>query len=198
MADWIRDFVAEGGYLAIALLMFLENVLPPIPSEIIMPLAGAEAANGNLHIAAVIGAGSLGSLGGALLWYGLARKLGAERLKRWSNRHGRWITLSASDITWAERKFRKFGTPLIFAGRLIPTVRTLVAIPAGIFAMPLARFIPLTAAGTLFWEGGLAIAGYALGDAYPQIRDCLNPATTAILIGLLAFYVYRLISFDRK
>lgn len=195
MADWIRDFVAEGGYPAIALLMFLENVFPPIPSEIIMPLAGAEAANGKLAIVGVVLAGSIGSLAGALLWYALARWLGGERLKAWSAKHGRWTTLSVQDIEWAERLFRKCGTPLVFGGRLVPTVRTLVAIPAGIFAMPLVRFVPLTLAGTLFWEGGLAYAGYALGEEYRKVQDYLNPATTAILLGLLGYYIYRLVTF---
>lgn len=198
MADWIRDLVEQGGYLAIAFLMFLENVFPPIPSEVIMPLAGSTAQTGDLNIFAVIAAGCFGSLLGALLWYGVGRKLGDERLKRWAAKHGRWLTLSPEDIDKADRWFEKYGSTAIFFGRLIPTVRTLIAIPAGIFKMPLAKFIPLTLAGTVFWEGALAYAGYALGDQYQKIESFLNPATTAILVGLVLYYIYRVVTFDRQ
>ena len=93
MADWIRSLVDGGGYLTIAFLMFLENVFPPIPSEVIMPLAGSSATDGRLSIIGVIAAGSAGSLAGALLWYAIGRKLEDERIKRWSAKHGRWLTL---------------------------------------------------------------------------------------------------------
>ena len=195
MADWIRGLVEQGGYLTIALLMFLENVFPPIPSEVIMPLAGSSATEGKLNIVGVIAAGSLGSLAGALMWYGIGRKLGGERLERWAGRHGRWLTLSGKDVKKTEDWFQRHGTKAVFLGRLVPTVRTLIAIPAGIFKMPLGKFIPLTLAGTLFWEGALAFLGYRLGEQYQQIEKYLNPVTTGILVLLVAYYLYRVATF---
>ncbi|KZX89155.1 alkaline phosphatase [Erythrobacter sp. HI0037] len=195
MADWIRSLVDGGGYLTIAFLMFLENVFPPIPSEVIMPLAGSSATDGRLSIIGVIAAGSAGSLAGALLWYAIGRKLGDERIKRWSAKHGRWLTLAPGDIEKAENWFGKHGTKAVFLARLVPTLRTLIAIPAGIFAMPLTKFIPLTFAGTLLWEGALALAGYKLGDQYQQIEKYLNPITTGIFVILVLYYLYRVITF---
>jgi membrane protein DedA with SNARE-associated domain len=198
MADWIRSLVEQGGYPAIVLLMFLENVFPPIPSEIIMPLAGSTASTGEKNIFLVIAAGCLGSLLGALMWYFVGRKMGDERLQKWAARHGRWITLSPNDIQKAEDWFQKHGTWAVLFARLVPTIRTLIAIPAGIFKMPLTKFVPFTLIGTIFWEGALAYAGYSLGDRYQQIEHYLNPATTTILIALLIYYVYRVATFNRK
>ena len=195
MADWIRSLMEDGGYLTIALLMFLENVFPPIPSEVIMPLAGSLASDGQLSIVGVVAAGSTGSVAGALLWYAIGRLMGDERLKAWSAKHGRWITLGPDDIEKAENWFKKHGTKAVFLARLVPTLRTLIAIPAGIFAMPLVKFIPLTFAGTLLWEGALAFAGYKLGDRYQQIEHYLNPVTTGIFVILVVYYLYRVITF---
>ncbi|KZY18856.1 alkaline phosphatase, partial [Erythrobacter sp. HI0037] len=146
-------------------------------------------------IIGVIAAGSAGSLAGALLWYAIGRKLGDERIKRWSAKHGRWLTLAPGDIEKAENWFGKHGTKAVFLARLVPTLRTLIAIPAGIFAMPLTKFIPLTFAGTLLWEGALALAGYKLGDQYQQIEKYLNPITTGIFVILVLYYLYRVITF---
>lgn len=107
MGDWIIGLIEQGGYAGVALLMFLENLFPPIPSELIMPLAGFAAANEEMHIAGVIAAGTAGTLTGALFWYGVARRLGDARLKRWAARHGRWLTLSPDEIDRADRWFCK-------------------------------------------------------------------------------------------
>src|SRR3546814_7513316 len=105
MADWIARQMQEMGYIGIALLMVLENLFPPIPSEVIMPMAGMAVANGDLNMAGVIGAGTAGTLAGALFWYGLARRLGLERLTRWARGHGRWIALAEEDIEKLNRGF---------------------------------------------------------------------------------------------
>ena len=136
MADWIRSLMEDGWYLTIALLMFLENVFPPIPSEVIIPLAGSLATDGQLGIVGVIAAGSAGSVAGALLWFAIGKMTGDKRLKAWSAKHGRWVTLSPEDIRKAENWFEKHGTKAVFLARLVPALRTLIAIPAGIFAMP--------------------------------------------------------------
>ena len=106
MFDWIVSFIDKAGYGGIALLMLLENLFPPIPSELIMPLAGFSAAQGALNIGGVIVSGTIGSLAGALFWYLIGRWIGAERLKTFAGRHGRWLTLHPNEIDQA-RSFRR-------------------------------------------------------------------------------------------
>src|SRR5687768_13383192 len=105
MFDWITAIVERTGYLGIALLMFVENVFPPIPSELIMPLAGFTAARGDLDIVLVVVAGTAGSLLGATLWYGVGKWIGPERLKRWTAAHGRWFTVSPDEVDRASKWF---------------------------------------------------------------------------------------------
>src|SRR3546814_1967088 len=111
MADWIARQMQEMGYIGIALLMFLENLFPPIPSEVIMPMAGMAVANGDLNMAGVIGAGTAGRLGGAVFWYGLARGVGWERLTRWARGHGRWTARVEVDVEklvrWGAGRLRR-------------------------------------------------------------------------------------------
>ncbi len=145
MFDWVTGFLEQGGYVVVALLMFLENVFPPIPSELIMPLAGFNAAQGEQNIVLVIVAGSIGSLAGALLWYYIGLWIGLERLKRFSRRHGRWLTLTPDEIDQADAWFDAYGGWAVLVGRLIPTVRTFISVPAGMSGMRLGKFLIFTA-----------------------------------------------------
>ena len=120
MADWITGFISDYGYGALVGLMFLENMFPPLPSELIMPFAGYVAARGELHPVGVVVAGSVGSLLGALAWYAVGYGFGIDRLKRFAQRHGRWLTLSADDVVQAERWFARFGGVAVCVERLIP------------------------------------------------------------------------------
>jgi len=175
--------------------MFLENVFPPIPSEVIMPLAGFGAADGQYSLVFVIAAGLAGTMLGALFWYSLARKVGDARLRRWADRHGRWITLSGDDIAALEKWFCRHGTWAVPLAHLVPGLRTLISIPAGIFAMPLPRFLALTALGAGVWTGALAAAGYILGERFAGVEKYMGPVSTAIMAALLALYVWRVIRF---
>ena len=132
MFDWIVGWVESRGYLAIALLMLVENVFPPIPSELIMPLAGFAAAKGTLNILGVVAAGTAGSLAGALFWFWVGYSIGPDRLKTFSRRHGRWLTLHPSEIDSARAFFDRHQGSALFFGRPIPTVRTLISVPAGV------------------------------------------------------------------
>ncbi|HEY9578646.1 MAG TPA: DedA family protein [Rhizorhapis sp.] len=197
MADWIARQMQEMGYIGIALLMFLENLFPPIPSEVIMPMAGMAVANGDLNMAGVIGAGTAGTLAGALFWYGLARRLGLERLTRWARVHGRWIALAEDDIEKLNRWFAAHCQWAVPLGHVIPGIRTFVSIPAGIFKMPLLRFILLTLIGAGSWTAALAIGGYALGG-FEQIDRYIGPATTVIISALLGWYIFRVVTFSKQ
>ena len=151
MFDWIVGMVQGGGYGAVALLMFLENVFPPIPSELIMPLAGFVAAQGRLNLVLVLVAGSVGSLAGALFWYWIGLKVGSERLARFAQDHGRWLTLTPREVRAADKWFDRHGGKAVFLGRLIPGVRTLISVPAGVSGMRFGRFVLYSGLGTVLW-----------------------------------------------
>jgi membrane protein DedA with SNARE-associated domain len=197
VSDWITVF-ENMGILGIGLLMFAENVFPPIPSELIMPLAGFSAARGELNLLMVIIAGSTGSLLGALLWYYIGRKIGAERLERWATKHGRWLTLSAKEVEHSCAWFNRHGGKAVFIGRLIPAVRTLISVPAGIAGMPLGSFLLYSVAGTILWTALLATAGYFLESQYEKVAHWMNPISN-VVIGLVVLgYLYRVVRFRQR
>ncbi|WP_245515511.1 DedA family protein [Rhizobium deserti] len=177
--------------------MFLENIFPPIPSELIMPLAGYLSTQGDMGIVTVIAAGSTGSLLGIMPWYFLARKVGAEKLKAFAAKHGRWLTMSPTDIDTASDRFREHGNISVLVGRLIPTVRTLISVPAGIARMPFWQFCVFSAVGSVIWTATLALAGYGLGQAYETVKNYVDPIATTVLCLLIIAYLYRVITFKR-
>jgi membrane protein DedA with SNARE-associated domain len=190
-SDWIVDFIERGGYLAIALLMLLENIFPPIPSEVVMPVAGIIAGQGNLQILLVIVFGTVGAVAGQLLWYWVGLRVGEEGMKRFARRHGRWLTLSARDVEKADRWFNRHGHKAVLVGRLIPGIRTIISVPAGLSEMPLNRFLIYSAIGSGGWTAALALAGYALGERQESITHWIGPISTVVFAGIIAFYIYR-------
>lgn len=148
MAKWIMDMVTATGYLGIVVLMFVENVFPPIPSELIMPLAGYMATQGTLAFIGVVIAGTLGSVLGALPLYYLGRKVGEERVKTFADTYGRWLTVSRKDIEQAKGWFDRHGGMAVLICRLVPGVRSLISIPAGVDRMSIMSFLIYTVIGT--------------------------------------------------
>lgn len=184
MLQWVTGVMNSMGYLGIVLLMFLENVFPPIPSELIMPLAGFTATQGKLSLVGVIVAGMIGSVLGALPLYFAGKLAGEERLKAWADRYGKWLTLSGDDIEKAKSWFEQHGGKAVLFGRLVPGVRSLISIPAGLSAMPLPLFLLYSALGTGIWAGILAWAGQLLGKNYRKVDQYSGPAAYVVL-GLL-------------
>lgn len=195
MFEWIVAIVQRLSYVGIALLTLAENVFPPIPSELIMPLAGFVAERGDMALWGVIAAGTLGSSLGATVWYLLGRRVGEERLRRWVDRHGRWLTISGEDIDRAMRWFQRHGTSAVFFGRLIPGVRTYISLPAGFSAMPHGTFAIATLLGTAIWTAALTWAGFVLGHNYAKVERYLNPVTWALFGGLVLWYLWRVIRY---
>lgn len=195
MDAFVQSLMQDYGVVGIGLLMFLENIFPPIPSEIIMPLAGYQAANGDMSIWMVIIAGTIGSLFGIIPWYYLGLFFGEERIARLADRYGRWMTMTANDVEQADRWFRRYGFWAVFLGRLIPTVRTLISIPAGLSRMPFATFILFSAIGTLIWTAGLAFAGYLLASQYELVDQYVGPVSNAVIVLVVVIYLYRVITF---
>lgn len=198
MLDRLAAFVGESGYAGIALLMLAENVFPPIPSELIMPMAGYAAARGELDIFLAIAAGTAGSVLGAAFWYAVGRRVGSARLKRWSARHGRLLTVTPEEIDRACAWFDRHGAAAVLVARVVPGVRTLISVPAGIAAMPAARFAAWTALGTAVWTSALAVAGYALGEQYGTAAKWVDRAAVAVAGLCVAGYAYRVATFGRR
>jgi membrane protein DedA with SNARE-associated domain len=193
MFEWIAGLIDRLGYAGIALLMFAENIFPPIPSEIVMPAAGYDAARGERSLIGVIAAGLVGSLAGALFWYGIGRWVGDERLKAWAGRHGRWLTMTPRDVVRADRWFERHCGWAVLIGRLIPAVRTLISVPAGIFGMALPRFLLFSGIGSAIWTTALALAGYQLGRNYAAVGDYLGPVSNTVIATLVVVYVVRVL-----
>lgn len=195
MENLVHMLMEKLGAFGIGLLMFLENIFPPIPSELIMPLAGYLATRGDLNIFVVIAAGNIGSMLGILPWYYLGRRLGHDGVRKFASRHGRWLTMTASDVDTAAERFKRHGAASVLVGRLIPTVRTLISVPAGVSNMPIGTFLALSFVGTLIWTSALAVAGYLLGQAYSVVADYVDPVSTGVLVLLVLIYAYRVITY---
>lgn len=196
MDDWIIRLVNEAGYWGVALLMFLETVFPPVPSEVIMTVAGVSAARGNMTFGGVVMSGTAGAMLGNYLWFLLAIKFGKERLKSFLEKHGRWLTLHWTEVEQGQALFEKYGSTIVMVARMLPTLRSLISIPAGIFNMSHCRFIAFSAIGTAGWTAGLAGAGYALGSQFSDIEKYLGPISTVIIALIVIAYIWRLLRWN--
>ncbi len=184
MVEWITNTMSSLGYLGIGLLMFAENLFPPIPSELIMPLAGFTVAKGEMNFVFAVLAGVLGTVLGALPWYYAGKIVSEERLRALADKYGKWMALSGKDIDKADRWFDRHGNQAVFFCRLVPGVRTLISLPAGISGMPLAPFLLYSTLGTTLWVGLLTYLGFVLGDNYDLVDEYLGPVSK-IVLGLL-------------
>jgi len=200
MLEWITTTINSMGYLGIALLMFLENLFPPIPSELIMPLAGftARATADKLNIIGVFFAGVVGSVLGALVWYYPGQILGEKRLKSLADKYGKWLTISSKDISKAKQWFEKQGGKAVLIGRLVPGIRTLISVPAGIANMPLLPFLGYTTIGSAAWVGLLTYAGYLLGSQYELVDKYLAPVSKIVLAILVVGFILWILKRKRK
>jgi membrane protein DedA with SNARE-associated domain len=184
MKEWVINIMTALDYWGIALLMFLENLFPPIPSELIMPLAGFTVAQGKLTIVPVIVAGVIGTILGALPWYYLGKLVSEERIRKLVDRYGKWAGISGADIERANDWFRRYDKTAVFLGRLIPGVRTLISLPAGLNVMPMIPFLLYSTIGTTIWICLLTGAGYVLGNNYELVETYLDPISKVVVIGL--------------
>lgn len=194
MFDWVVSVISGWGYPGVFVLMLLENLFPPIPSEVIMPLAGYLVGEGGLALVPTILAGTLGSMLGTSLWYVIGAWIGAERLKRWAARRGRLLTLSPSDVSTAQAWFDRRGGLAVLIGRMIPAVRTLISVPAGIARMPLPRFLAFTLLGSALWTGLLTAAGLLLSANYARVADVIDPLSKLVVAAVVLVYLWRVVT----
>jgi membrane protein DedA with SNARE-associated domain len=189
--EWVSGIIVSLGYAGVAMLTFLEHVFPPIPSEVILPLAGYVAASGSLGVPMVIAIATVGSLGGATLWYAIGRKVGEERLRKWVDAHGRWLTLSGGDIDRATAWFERRGKVAVLVGRLMPGIRTFVSLPAGFSGMSWGTFLAHSAVGTLVWTAALVYAGVALQHNFSVVGKYIDMITNIVFAGLAVMMGWR-------
>jgi membrane protein DedA with SNARE-associated domain len=198
MSEWVVRLIEQAGYVGVFLLMFLETVFPPIPSEVIMPIAGLHAARGTMTLWGVIVAGTAGAMIGNFFWYLLARVIGIERFRPFIEKHGRWLTLDWYDVEKAERLFGRFGGIVVGIGRMMPTIRSIVSVPAGLLHMRLKTFLIWSTIGTAGWSSALAIAGYALGRQFGTIEKVVGPLSMAVIAAIIGAYLWRQLTWRRR
>lgn len=194
MTDWIISIMEQLGYFGIALLMFLDNVFPPIPSEVIMPSAGFAASKGQLLLSGVIIAGSIGSLLAAALLYWVGRKIPNQSIFNWVDRYGKYLFIKSEDVKKALDWFEKYGHRVVFFGRMVPAVRSLISIPAGMSHMPFWKFMLYSSVGTIIWTTFLACVGYYFGnniELMQQIFSRVGYVIITIVLILVAYFFYK-------
>jgi membrane protein DedA with SNARE-associated domain len=194
MADWIIETISSLGYLGIFLVMLAESIFPPIPSELIIPFAGFAAANGDLNLFGVISAATFGAVVGMLPWYFAGRLFGLERVRYLADRFGRVMAFNADEIDTAVHWFKRFGPVIVLFGRLIPLIRTLISIPAGLSRMSLPVFLLASTTGALIWNTVLTMAGYLLHEHYEVIETILDPLSYGVLALVVLLYLFKVIT----
>ena len=185
----IEQFITGIGYPGITVVMFTENVYPPIPSELVMPFAGFLVARGEFSFVGIVVAGVIGSVLGALALYYIGVWANELLIRNFIRRYGRFFLLSENDLNRALSFFSKYGEAVIFFGRLIPIIRSLISIPAGMNRMPLAKFLLFTALGSSIWTGVLAYAGVVLGENWEAVLDIVDQYQDITLVVLAALVV---------
>ena len=191
--DWVRNTVSSGGYPALAGLILAENLFPPIPSELILPLAGFYVGQGEMAFLLAVLAATIGSLAGALILYAIARFGGRKLVLRF----GKVLRVKERDLDKADDWFDRHGGWVVLGGRLVPGARSLVSIPAGLSEMPIAKFTALTTLGSTAWNAALIGAGWALGEHYEKVGGIVGPIGTAV-VGVSALAVVGLVIRMRK
>jgi membrane protein DedA with SNARE-associated domain len=200
MNSWLPDvpgFIETRRYFAVWLLMWVETFFPIFPSEMVMPLGALVASQGKMTLWGVIFAGTAGAMTGACVWYFAARWLGYERFSALVTRYGRITTVSPHEVAKLQGWFDRYGALTVFAGRLIPGVRSAVSIPAGLTQMPFVPFFLYSVAGAGLWSSAMAIAGWLLRNQYERIHEYIGPAVKLIIVAALCLWIVRMIRFKR-
>jgi len=194
--NWVQSIIASAGYAGLGLVMVLENLFPPIPSEIILPLAGYMTLQGHFTLVGVTAVGTLGSVVGALVLYGLGWWLDESRVRHVLSRYGRYAMLSEEDLDRALTWFSRYGQPTIFFARLVPIVRSLISVPAGLARMSILRFLAFTALGTGLWSFFLTWAGRTLGVNWSRVTNFVSRYQDVVMVltavAVLLFFLQRI------
>ena len=186
LAQWVQDVIEQLGYLGVALLVVLENVFPPIPSEIVLPFAGFVAQRGSDSVVLMILAATVGSVIGALIMYWIAAVIGDDRLHAFTRKFGKWVQIREADLTRAEEWFDRHATSAVLIGRCVPLIRSVVSIPAGFRRMKLIPYIAYTFLGSLVWNILLIGAGAILGDNWERVGSYVGVFQWVVIALVIA------------
>lgn len=198
MNAFILNTIASGGYVGIFLLMALENIFPPVPSEIIMGYGGVLVARGQMEFVPLLMIGTAGTVAGNLFWYWLGYRWQEEHLKAFIDRHGRWLTFEWHEFLVARDKFRRHGDWIVFLLRFSPFLRTIISLPAGLARMKMWRFLLFTFLGSLIWNGALIAGGSAISGLMARYETAAGWIVGAIIVGGIAWYLYRVATWQRS
>ena len=194
LVEWVTKVVDTLGYAGVASLVALENLFPPIPSEVVLPLAGFVAATGEASLLGMIAAATIGSVVGAFVLYGIAAAIGPVRLRRLVVKYGGWLRIDETDIDRTEAWFDRRARTAVLVCRCIPLIRSLISIPAGFRRMPLVPFALFTILGSLVWNLLLVGAGYLLGEQWERVEapiEIFQRLVIAALIAALVWFLWR-------
>lgn len=197
MTEWILRLIEQGGYWGIFFLMFIENVFPPIPSELIMGLGGVSVARGTMEFWPLLAVGTVGSTLGNYAWFVLGDRLGYERLRPFVERWGRWLTVEWKDVERASAFFRRHGQWVVFALRFSPFLRTMISLPAGLAHMRHGIFLLFTLAGAAVWNAALILGGSWLSRYLEEAQGVLNILVALTLIVGVGGYIWRVCTWKR-
>jgi membrane protein DedA with SNARE-associated domain len=193
MTEWIIDVIDALGYVGVGFLVALESVVPVVPSEVVQPLAGFTASQGDANLVVMIVVATFASVVGSCVLYWLAGAYGEERLRRLVVRY-RFLHVSVDDLDRADRWFDRRGGLAVLIGRCVPVIRALISVPAGLRRMPIIRFAVLTAIGSLVWNTGLIVAGYHLGENWEEVKTWMEPfqyLVIAVMVVAVGWFVWR-------
>jgi membrane protein DedA with SNARE-associated domain len=184
IGTWAIDVIDRLGYAGLAFLVALENLFPPIPSEVILPLAGFLTGEGRMNYFVALLAATAGSVAGALILYWVGRAFSEARLRAIVDRWGKWLRLEQADVDRADAWFDRHGTIAVMACRVVPIVRSLISIPAGLRRMPIGRFVLYTAIGSAVWNAVLIGAGWVLGDNWETVEGYVGYLQYVVLAAV--------------
>lgn len=198
MTEMILNLVQSWGYIGIFILMFLENVFPPIPSEVIMGLGGVMVAKGRFDYWTLVAVAVAGTTLGNWVWYAVGRWVGYERLRPLVDRYGRWLTLDWDEVEKLHDWFIRYGSGIVFVCRFLPIARTMVSLPAGMVRMNQLKFLLWTAAGSTIWIAALAGAGSWFGKQFAEVDRFIGPLALLAIGSLVLLYIYRVVTWKPK
>ena len=191
LATWVQDVINQFGYFGVALLVIIENVFPPIPSEIVLPFAGfvaqqgSSAAQSDTSVIGMMIAATIGSVVGALILYFVSAAIGPDRLRAFVEKFGKWFGVKSSDLVRAEAWFDRRSLLAVLVGRCVPLIRSIVSIPAGFRRMKLSSFVVLTAIGSAVWNIALIGAGAVLKDQWDVVGDFVGVFQWVVVVAII-------------
>jgi membrane protein DedA with SNARE-associated domain len=198
MLNLAIQFIANHGYFGVFILMIIENIIPAIPSEIVLPFIGHEVASNQMNFYVALISATAGSMLGTSVWFAVGWYLSADQLEKFLRKYGGYIAVSARDFHKARNVFTHYEVPAVFFGRMIPVIRGVISIPAGSIRMPFKTFFLYSLLGSLIWNGGLMYLGSAIFTDFTALDVYIAPLTKLLVYSFIALYGIHIIRFNRK